>query len=380
MIPNQEVVTRYILPEERETLPTEFDEAMRAVKPGSVVYLAPGDHYTQGYRDGEGWVLPANCALIGAGMGITRLHLINPKQASWNVAIFTGWTAEEDTLAAGRVLVEGLTIDCHGTFYDEFCLGGVHAFGQSVVIRDVEVLRGVGLRGKDEAHQILGSTPAGPGSRGHVRIENCRVANFAGRYSMGIAAYCRNVGMGLTGRISGCLVDYSTLQDSTGAFGLGVSGTRGFLLDGNVVIGAGRGFNWDTGNGSGVRLIGNTFEDCQGQGVFLGAGFNGIVRDNVIMMKPGTAWPGMAGIHMQAEPPCDPAMAGWTVAGNLISGPAGVPAIRCPDKNLPPRLRIQGNIASQGMLADMPKGKFAAWDGNVAGAATLKPRRTIWPW
>jgi hypothetical protein len=228
------------------------------------IHVQPGTYDTRGslaYQPLSGW------RILGAGMDITTLKLVNVSNAAYIAVI--GNTAFERGID-----VADLTVDCNYSLTNPSLSSGISLSGTHHSVRRVKAVNAYGALGVYENFTItIGNQ--GRASEGNL-IEYCEVSAFKGSYSFCISfnggsfAQSANASNYISGIIRGNRVLDLHFRDGPSllqAYGMG--GPRGVVMENNFAYRCDIGFNADTGYSRDFTMRGNHFYGCRKAGIVM---------------------------------------------------------------------------------------------------------------
>jgi hypothetical protein len=331
--------------------PARFDAIMRSLPANTRVALGSGTFLTRGYSDGApagyGWQPKAGQRILGSGIDVTTLKLVDAGQAGARyVAIGHSLATQGDPgVQVDFFEVSDLTIDCNLTSQPaEVSCGAVRIKGHHSRIRRVKAIQW-GSHTLPQGCNVLSVVTAdsyGVEPAIHdTGIEDCIVVDPAPDiFQETVLLEAGGWAEGMYGEvpfIRHCFVDGGSGHLDRSIRALSMSGCRGGIIEGNQVynvrIGAGPipnysaasivvrhnslkhvlwGFSWDTGSLGQILLERNVIELATPTGPSAppaGVQFsepgslppedfafgNIIIRSNRIRCLPDSLWPGSAG-------------------------------------------------------------------------------------
>jgi hypothetical protein len=202
-----------------------FDEVLPTIAANTAIHLGPGVFLTRGYRPGETIRIKTRQKIIGSGMGMTTLKLVNASVVDSAYAVI-------GTLPTGGELrhfeVSDLTLDCNldgqliaGHDFAPIACAGITASGAHLRYRRVRVIHFGSLKAGYECFALwsAGAHPNAGVESVDCVIEDCIVehpainqAEMTTCIHMGSEAIKQGPGIGIQGYhrasvIRNCLVD-----------------------------------------------------------------------------------------------------------------------------------------------------------------------------
>ena len=326
---------------------SDFDQWLKDHPERTVIDVPSGTHETRGYWTGatafkEGWVIR------GEGMGNTVLRLTEVKDGANTVL-----RADRKQ----RVSISDLTIDCNGQAFGDATIKGLEFFQCGfVTVERVEILNAVGKRPLAAARESWGIWSDAQ----RTVIRDCVFRDFLGG---SVTAFAKGGASMGSGEITGCMVDFEGLamDGANQHFGLSAMNTTAFLISGNTVIGAVRGFNHDTSQGRNLLIQDNWFLGYY-WGLFVGGGFQGRIVNN--LFEPGRDR--CAGIVFDSSADV-PGARDWIARDNVFVNPGGFQAVTAfgnRNNSTMPGLFIEENRVDASFRSGGLGRDVARWSGN----------------
>ena len=239
---------------------------------GTTVHLAAGKDYPLTWK---AWN-QNGIKIHGAGKDKTTIKNTSSNPTGGATAGWNYWSFYGDNIE-----LSDLTIDCNTSVIrnQTITVGAVRLHGNNCSLRRVKVLNPRGISSVGECF-AMGIAAAKYRIQNPI-IENCEVAHFTGDSGtmIGVGTDSNFPGIvAIGGHTTGCYV-----HDCPTAIAYGSAGNRGYTFADNLAQDVRYGYNRDTYESSGTRIIDNVFRHCHQYGIVFrgGAPANACTGDTI---------------------------------------------------------------------------------------------------
>jgi hypothetical protein len=250
-----------------------FDTVMRSLLgPNTTVHLGPGEFPTAGYHEGMpvgiSWQMRPGLRIVGSGIDVTRLKLINGTADNDQVYVIghdltTGSPSVPNALDFAEI--SEMTIDCYLTgLLDNFsATGAVRLMGSHSRVARVKAINWGRRSGGPSPGYVIamltGDAPSGVAGVVNCGIESCIVVNrdaasFAGMVALHVGGREGASGaqstLGTGAYIRNCFVDGGGTGTPVDIRALSMALCRGGVVEGNQVLNVTSGGPYQTATGA----------------------------------------------------------------------------------------------------------------------------------
>jgi hypothetical protein len=258
-----------------------FDSTMNSLPANSTIHLLPGIYQTEG---SAGWYVKSGQKLLGSGMDVTTVQLVNGAPSG---------DAVISSHLGTNMVVSDLTADGNYTS-GTYTYYGVQLMGTKLTILRVKAIN-LAFFDTSLNSESWGITCGAAGygstiqSEGNL-IEDCEVSHFSGGSAITAFAFGGSPSNGISGIMRGNRVYLSTSVPTNVDYkGFNGSYTHDWLVEDNYVHGGDVGFYGDSGSYSNVVVTHNLFENCPyGVALLGGNRINLKFVSNTMLLNTGT--------------------------------------------------------------------------------------------
>lgn len=139
---------------------TLFDALMNSFPPNTTIHLAPGIYETAGHADGVagGWQPKRGFRIVGAGIDITTIKLVNPAPTAGASYFAIG---ADDLAVIDEFEASDLTVDCNLANFASAATGAIKVHGTHVYFRRIRAIQ-FGSRTTSQRGVVLATAGAYP--------------------------------------------------------------------------------------------------------------------------------------------------------------------------------------------------------------------------